>query len=41
MASRNGIRTPMPFCTLCFRYMSPAQAKAHSKHARAIRWPKK
>lgn len=36
-----GLRTPMPFCPLCFRYLTPQQARAHSKHARVIRWPKK
>lgn len=34
------LRTPMPFCRICFRYLTPAQAKKHTKHARAIRWPK-
>lgn len=37
---KKGIRTPMPFCPLCFRYMTPAEARHHSKHARVIRWPK-
>lgn len=32
---------PMPFCALCFRYMTPQQANAHTQHARVIRWPKK
>lgn len=41
MPSVKGIRTPMPFCIRCARYMTPAQAKAHGKHARLIRWPKK
>lgn len=41
MAHIKGIRTPMPFCAICFKYMSPAAAKAHGKHAKAIRWPKK
>ncbi|MDQ6525552.1 hypothetical protein RB608_18175 [Nocardioides sp. LHD-245] len=30
-----------PFCPVCFRYMTRAQARAHSQHARLIRWPKK
>lgn len=38
--ANSGIRTPMPFCPICFRYLTPAQARAHSKHARVIRWPK-
>ena len=38
---KRGLRTPMPFCPLCFRYLTPQQAKAHCKHARVIRWPKK
>lgn len=41
MASLTGIGTPMPFCMACGRFMTPAQASAHTKHARLIRWPRK
>jgi hypothetical protein len=34
-------KTKQPFCRLCARYMTPAAAKKHTKHARAIKWPKK
>jgi hypothetical protein len=34
------VRKPLPFCRICFKYMSPAAAKAHTKHAKAISWPK-
>ncbi|MBB2890951.1 hypothetical protein FHU39_000935 [Flexivirga oryzae] len=40
MPKGHGLRSPMPFCPLCFRYLTPAQARAHTKHARVIRWPK-
>lgn len=36
-----GLKTPQPFCTICFRYMTPKQAGQHKRHAKAIRWPKK
>lgn len=32
---------PQAFCPICVRYMTVAEAKAHNKHARVIRWPKK
>lgn len=38
--TRLKLKTPMPFCRVCFRYLTPAQARMHSKHARAIKWPK-
>jgi hypothetical protein len=34
------ILQPMPFCRLCVRYMTPQEAKKHTRHARAIKWPK-
>ncbi|HSX65936.1 hypothetical protein [Nocardioides sp.] len=37
----SGIAKPMPFCRLCVRYMTPQEAKKHSEHAKAIKWPKK
>lgn len=36
-----GIATPMPFCRICVRYLTPHEAAKHSKHAKAIKWPKK
>jgi hypothetical protein len=41
MAHLRDLKKPMPFCRLCFRYLTPTEARAHSQHARAIRWPKK
>ncbi len=41
MGLLKALRTPQPFCRLCVRYMTPTEAKAHTKHAKAIRWPKK
>lgn len=38
--SRRGLFRPMPFCVLCFRFLTPTEARAHQKHARAIRWPR-
>lgn len=29
-----------PFCVPCCRFLTPAQARAHSVHATAIVWPK-
>lgn len=37
---RTGVFTPMPFCGLCFRFMTPREAAQHSRHAKAIKWPK-
>ena len=36
----SALKSPQPFCPLCFRYMTPQQAKAHKQHARVIKWPK-
>lgn len=33
-------RIKMPKCRLCNWYMTPAEARAHSKHAAFIKWPK-
>lgn len=31
----------LPFCPLCFRYMTRSEALNHQRDARVIRWPKK
>lgn len=33
-------KTKLPFCRICVRYLSPAEANRHDKHARAIKWPR-
>ncbi len=40
VAKLRGLRTKLPFCPLCFKYLTSQQAKAHTRHARVIRWPK-
>lgn len=40
MAKLRDLLRPMPFCRICFRYMTPAEARKHSTHAKAIRWPR-
>jgi hypothetical protein len=36
VANIKDLGRPMPFCLLCFRFMTPAEARKHGKHAAAI-----
>lgn len=40
MPKLSDLKKRMPFCPICFRYLTPGQARKHDKHARVIRWPK-
>lgn len=40
MAHLRDLKRKLPFCPLCFRYLTYNEARTHSKHARVIRWPK-